>query len=384
MKSEIGFVCIGQAGGNIGNLFDEIGFNVLYINTSKEDLDTLKNAKHVYHIPGGEGCYKNREEAKRVLAKEIDALIDKIKAQFAEQDFIGVIFGTGGGTGSGMSPYLIDILINDELFDEDDNPTHTIFTVPILPDLNEAPLARLNSYECFSELNNIANLGACYVIDNTKPDSLKMDYGKYKLSLNKKFVNYFTSFIEIPEKHKSEFGIIDKAEIKEMIRTPGMQIISVTPRKTSIAAIIEDLERSPLFAPIDSDVNKRKLKYVASSTIEPLDYDTIVQAFGHYIDEYHTYNQEKNIIVLAGLRMPFNTLKRIEDSVASIKDELIRSMQEDTDNPLSDTSMIKSFRPARTRKRVVETTKETDNDSGKNGTAKPKRSRRRNILDMYG
>ena len=46
MKNEIGFVCIGQAGGNIGNLFDELGFNVLYINTSQEDLDTLKGAKH--------------------------------------------------------------------------------------------------------------------------------------------------------------------------------------------------------------------------------------------------------------------------------------------------------------------------------------------------
>ena len=71
MKNEIGFVCIGQAGGNIGNLFDELGFNVLYINTSQEDLDTLKGAKHVYHIPGGEGCSKNRDKAKGVLASNL-------------------------------------------------------------------------------------------------------------------------------------------------------------------------------------------------------------------------------------------------------------------------------------------------------------------------
>lgn len=381
MKSDIGFVCIGQAGGNIGNLFDDLGFNVLYINTSKEDLDTLKHPTHVYHIPGGEGCYKNRVEAKKVLAKEVDSLIDKIKSQFAENEFIGVIFGTGGGTGSGMSPFLIDILVNDEFFDENDNPTHTVFTVPILPDLKEAPLARLNSYECFSELNNIQNLGACYPINNAKPDSVTMDYGKYKLSLNKKFVNAFTSFIEIPEKHKSEFGVIDKAEIKEMLRTPGMQIISVTHRKTPIGAIIEDLEHSSLFAPVDSDVNKRKLKYVASSTIEPLNMEKIIQAFGHYIDEYHTFNQENNIVVLAGLRMPFDTLKKIEESVSSIKDELIRSMGEETDNPLQDNSMLKNFRPTARRKRSVEIDKSGGNSTG---TEKPKRSRRRNILDMYG
>ena len=33
MKNEIGFVCIGQAGGNIGNLFDELGVNVQDIKT---------------------------------------------------------------------------------------------------------------------------------------------------------------------------------------------------------------------------------------------------------------------------------------------------------------------------------------------------------------
>ena len=102
MKNEIGFVCIGQAGGNIGNLFDELGFNVLYINTSQEDLDTLKGAKHVYHIPGGEGCSKNRDKAKGVLAKSVDQLIERIKAQFSKETFIGVIFATGGETSSSL------------------------------------------------------------------------------------------------------------------------------------------------------------------------------------------------------------------------------------------------------------------------------------------
>ena len=151
MKNEIGFVCIGQAGGNIGNLFDELGFNVLYINTSQEDLDTLKGAKHTYHIPGGEGCSKNRDKAKGVLAKSVDSLIERIKAQFSKESFIGVIFATGGGTGSGIGPYLVDFLVNEELLDEDGYPTHTVFTVPILPALKETPVARFNSRECFGE-----------------------------------------------------------------------------------------------------------------------------------------------------------------------------------------------------------------------------------------
>lgn len=34
IRSDVGFVCIGQAAGNIGLLFEEKGYNVLYINTS--------------------------------------------------------------------------------------------------------------------------------------------------------------------------------------------------------------------------------------------------------------------------------------------------------------------------------------------------------------
>ena len=56
MKNKIAFVAVGQAGGNIGRLFEQKGFSVLYVNTSQEDLDTLDHAKFKHHITGGEGC----------------------------------------------------------------------------------------------------------------------------------------------------------------------------------------------------------------------------------------------------------------------------------------------------------------------------------------
>ena len=50
MKNKIAFVAVGQAGGNIGQLFEQKGYNVLYINTSQEDLDTLEKAKFKYSM----------------------------------------------------------------------------------------------------------------------------------------------------------------------------------------------------------------------------------------------------------------------------------------------------------------------------------------------
>lgn len=249
-------------------------------------------------------------------------------------------------------------------------------------------LARFNSRECFGELVEIENLGATFVINNEEPDSCNLDYDKYKLSLNKKFVNNFISFLEIPEKHKSEAGNIDRAEIKEVLSTPGMAVISVTPRKTNIAQMIEDLQHSPVFAPVDTDLKNRKLKYIASSTIDPLNYEALIQSFGMYYDEYHTFNQEKNIVCLSGLRMPFSTVQSIGDSVDSIAADLAKSVNEEDDNPLAGKSndVFSNLRAGKPRKRIpkkmvsIET---TNQDTGEKRERKIS-SRRRDLLERYG
>jgi tubulin-like protein CetZ len=42
MKDKIAFIAVGQAGGNIGQLFESMGYTVLYINTSREDLEFIQ------------------------------------------------------------------------------------------------------------------------------------------------------------------------------------------------------------------------------------------------------------------------------------------------------------------------------------------------------
>lgn len=61
IRSDVGFVCIGQAAGNIGLLFEEKGYNVLYINTSSEDLALFLTSGQSYLLPykkHNQCCYK--------------------------------------------------------------------------------------------------------------------------------------------------------------------------------------------------------------------------------------------------------------------------------------------------------------------------------------
>ena len=61
---------------NIGTLLVKQGYNVLFTNTSPEDLATLKGAIHVYHIKGGEGCNKDRNKAKDLVIADFNNILN--------------------------------------------------------------------------------------------------------------------------------------------------------------------------------------------------------------------------------------------------------------------------------------------------------------------
>ena len=112
MKKKISFVAVGQAAGNIGRLLERKGYAVLYVNTSREDLDTLEDAKFKYHIPHGEGCNKDRRKAKRLVIDDFDSIAAEIDSK-VRAEMLFVIFASGGGTGSGAGPMLTDLLVDE-------------------------------------------------------------------------------------------------------------------------------------------------------------------------------------------------------------------------------------------------------------------------------
>lgn len=156
MRNKISFVAVGQAAGNIGRLLERKGYAVLYVNTSREDLDTLEDAKFKYHIPHGEGCNKDRRKAKRLVIDDFDSIAAEIDSK-VRAEMLFVIFASGGGTGSGAGPMLTDLLVDEG---------RSVGVITILPARGESVKSHINSYECFTELTAIAGTGACFVIDN--------------------------------------------------------------------------------------------------------------------------------------------------------------------------------------------------------------------------
>lgn len=232
MKKKIAFIAIGQAGGNIGQLFEERGFSVLYLNTSEEDLSTLKTAKYKYHITGGEGCNKDRRKAKQLVIDDYDQIAAEMDAKL-DAEIVFIIFASGGGTGSGAGPMLCDLLLDDG---------KTIGAVTVIPALDESIKSHVNSYECFSELTKIEGLSSCFILDNENGN---------KLGLNRSFVDDFTAFVEIPDKIQNVEGNIDKAEIRETLKAHGMAVILHSTAEMSSNVRMTDVEKD-LGVPVDT------------------------------------------------------------------------------------------------------------------------------------
>lgn len=299
MKKKISFVAVGQAAGNIGGLFEQKGFAVIYVNTSQEDLDTLDKAKFKYHIPHGEGCNKDRRKAKQLIIDDFDNIAAEIESK-VKAEMIFVIFASGGGTGSGAGPMLIDLLIDEG---------KTVGAVTIIPAQDESVKSNINSYECFSELTEIPGTGACFMIDNNAGD---------KLELNSAFVDSFSAFLEIPERHKSIKGNIDKAEIMETLKAHGGAVVVQSQGKES-ADVIHAVKESVL-APLESD---RAVKYITASLSGNVKMSDLEKAFGTPVDNFQTFNSEGTICCISGLSYPQTRLEVVYNKVAENR-ELIK------------------------------------------------------------
>ena len=364
---DYGFLCVGQAAGNIGTLFEELGYNVLYINTSTEDLDLLKNAKHKYHVEGGEGCAKDRDKAKSLLANDLDKLIDLVRDKLPQKN-IFTIFASGGGTGSGLSPFLLSIL-NEEFNNDEFDPERRFAAITILPNDKEPLQPAINSYNCCKELLDIDDLGAVFFLDNNKRSDI--------FKINKEFVEGLDKILNIPYTHKSKKGNVDRAEIKKVLfETSGMAAFTVRGRDASNAHGLIKAINDSVFAPVDTSGT---VLYYVFSTTQEIDKVAIITEFGEPLDTFSTFNEQNNIMLMTGMKPPYDRMGKIATRVKAKSEKIENSLDLLADNQLSESIGI-SAKP-RKKKTVVKEVIDKETGIAKKVTT-PKASAR-DLLQRY-
>lgn len=304
LKEQFGVLALGQCGGNLGVEFEKLGYTTVYVNTSKEDLATIKGA-HKIAIPNADGAAKNRKRVLQLAAEHIVDIVEKITT-ILTQKYIICTFSASGGTGSGLSIPLMTYLTQIG---------RICIPSVVLPDHSiESAKACENAYNCLAELMSISGLGATFLLDNARSD---------KFALNGRFARELDSFINL--KNSSVYGVIDHAERKQILSCSGVaSIAKISKTKSAASEVIQGLHEG-VYAPLES----RIAHYFAISTSNrSLAVSDIISEFKGIYDVFTGVSESTTIAVVAGLQFPMKRIEsfknKFEETVQNINNTIMQ------------------------------------------------------------
>lgn len=307
MKEQFGVLALGQCGGNIGIEFEKLGYTTVYVNTSKEDLSTIKGS-HKIHIPNSDGAAKNRKRVLQLAAEHIGDIVEKITT-ILPQKYIICTFSASGGTGSGLSIPLMTYLtqIGRVCIPSVVLPNHSVESVKSCE----------NAYNCIAELMSINGLGTTFLLDNARGD---------KFAINGRFVRELDSFINL--RNSSVYGVIDPAERKQILSCSGVaNITKLSKTKSTASDVIQGLSEN-IYAPVEAQI----ARYFALSTSNrSLDTQDILRAYKGIYDVFTGISEATTIAVLAGLPWPMKRIEnfriKFEETAQNINDTINQQSQ---------------------------------------------------------
>ena len=304
MRNQFGVLALGQCGGNIGVEFEKLGYAVVFLNTSKEDLASIKGA-HKLAIPNADGAAKDRKRVLQLASEHIVDIVEKI-TNILTHKYIICTFSAGGGTGSGLSIPLMTYL---------SQIGKVCIPVVALPDENqESAKSCENSYNVCAELMSIQGLGATFLLDNSRCD---------KFTINSRFAKELDAFINL--KNSSVYGNIDIAERKQMLSCPGVSVIAkLSKTKSTASEIIQGLYNG-----IYAEISSKTAMYLGISTSnKSLDTNSITKEFSGIYDVFLGVSEATTIAIVSGLQWPMKRIERFknkfEEAVQNINNTIIQ------------------------------------------------------------
>jgi cell division GTPase FtsZ len=305
------FVCLGQAGINLGGQMLGKGHKVMALNTSPKDL-MLFPGDLKYPVKSGlqdpmEGAGKSRKAAKEALEDDIEGIVDWISANVDKEKFIFVVFSAGGGTGSGMGPGLIDVLA--EHFQR-----KIVCAITMCPSQEESIVNLGNCLECLEELEQIEGMGATFIIDNNKQSLMESgDPDDQAEILDGMFVELLESCFDMTTRiHKR--GIVDTADFSNALGRSGCAVIARCPGTVCTAKDLVDSLGAGPFLRIEDD---KVVGCLVMDKSSPIKANHFVNAIGQYDVTFETHNSEATTLLAAGLSFPHSFMERTRAEIAA-------------------------------------------------------------------
>lgn len=311
IKNEVAVIGIGLGGQTVGYDFQQRNYHTLLVNGSKQDNQTLPDAKNVMVLEGYDGLAGDRSLAYEALRKN-KYILKKVKD--IEQKVILVIATGGGTTGSGCIPHICNIACM--------NPDKIVCAVLIMPREDESIQKRINAYNTAKELMEIPEMGAIIFVNNQCIYDLQ--------TINKNLVNMLDFFFtDVSSSSGSNF---DDSEKMKMLKDHGAFVISAladkkvlgqdVTKKISTQDIIKALTAKNIFLPINDDGIVGHIGII-NQRGNHIDEKEIVSAIGTPENIFIGNNGNINIACASGLGFPVEYLSNMGKKAAMEQKERI-------------------------------------------------------------
>ena len=236
---ECAFLGVGGGGGKLAKAFIDVGFTrTLLINTTEKDQPDGVDPGNFLLIPGADGVGKDVALGKTILGENSAIVEDSVRARLGTPDWIFVLAGGGGGTGSACSVlhsslerYLTSIGASGKVF--------YVITKPSSQELLNSTIK--NNFE---ELLKDVSSHPHVVVDNERQvQLLRNKVGMLNLLpvANKNFAKLFSQVFKLAATH-SDVQTFDSKDLEKCLSTPGRHVIGST--------VIRDTERRDLGAAV--------------------------------------------------------------------------------------------------------------------------------------
>lgn len=320
---KIGFCGIGAAGSNIAEVANNHGYRTGIINTSPEDLEAIKGIKNKLLIGKQAGCGKDRNIAKREVKSYYNDIVNFVKNTFeADTDITYIVFSASGGTGSGMSPIVLDLLTKFL-------PERKFGAIIVIPSKTESLVSQYNTLENLNEITklNIPTL----LVDNGKFENEDKKLSKKQLfdTINECVV---ADFDIITKKRKSsKYGNLDAKDLTKLLTTAGNMVIATKvlfpdSKETINDSIISSWDKS-IYTGLEYDNVVKRIGYIfeiPDQLTKDIDHTSLQLETGKPLEMFGGYYVPSNevysvVSILAGLSFPEKRINEIKDILNTSK-----------------------------------------------------------------
>lgn len=230
-----GFIGVGGGGGKLAKAFLDNGFTkTLLVNTTEKDQPGGLDQNHFVLVPGADGVGKDVDLGKKVLAENSAFVEDAVRTRIGQVDWLFVLAGGGGGTGSAshelhgsLTRYLESIEASGKVV--------YIISKPTAQELLNPAISK-NFSALTADIANHPHI----IIDNEK--QLQLLRGKVGMlnmfpAANKNFAKLFSQVLKLASEH-TEIQTFDSKDLERCLQAPGRIVIGST--------IIKDVDRNDL------------------------------------------------------------------------------------------------------------------------------------------